>query len=139
MQIITTIVPWILSFFSLVVAAITIQSNAKMHYFDVYFQQKVNSYRNFFAEAFAFSNGKISVSQLLAACYEASLFCSNETACNMDNVIYCLNDMKNGKEYQNPLDLIEKVNLSMRADLEKDHPQSRLWTITNRKNQNNKG
>lgn len=137
MQIATIIIPWILSFFSLIIAAITIQSNAKMHYFDVYFQQKVNAYRNFFIEAFAFANHEISVSQLLAACYEASLFCSDETACNMDDVIFCLNDMRNDKEHQNPLDLIEKLNQSMRADLEKDHPQRKLWTTANRKKQNN--
>ena len=139
MQIATIIIPWILSFFLLIVAAITIQSNAKMHYFDVYFQQKVNAYRNFFIKAFAFANRKISVSQLLAACYEASLFCSDETACCMDEVILCLNDMQNDKEHQNPLDLIDKLNLSMRADLEKDRPQRKLWPITNRKKQNYQG
>lgn len=58
MQIITTIVPWILSFFSLVVAAITIQSNAKMHYFDVYFQQKVIAYRIFLLKPLHFLMGK---------------------------------------------------------------------------------
>ncbi len=133
MEQISTIIPWVLSFLSLIIAAFTIHSNAKLHYFDVYFQHKVDAYKTFFSMSCAYISNNTSIADLVAAGFEVSLFGSSEVSHITSHVIERLACADNCDQNENPLDLIEDLKQAMQNDLARDNPKFRALSLFQRK------